>query len=184
MDKLTALPRLTLPISGMSCASCTGRVERALAAVPGVASVQVNLASEDAVVTGTATLPELDGALRQAGYALREQVVELQVTGMSCASCVSRVERALAAVPGVLAVAVNLASERATLQVLAGTSLDSLTLALDRAGYGVASGEAAARFPREQVELAAAGLLAAPFLIGMLGMGIGQIGRASCRERV
>ena len=174
MDKLTALPRLTLPISGMSCASCTGRVERALAAVPGVASVQVNLASEDAVVIGTATLPELDGALRQAGYALREQVVELQVTGMSCASCVGRVERALAAVPGVLAVAVNLASERATLQVLAGTSLDSLTLALDRAGYGVASGEAAARFPRELVELTAAGVLAAPFLIGMLGMGIGQ----------
>jgi len=174
MDKLTALPRLTLPISGMSCASCTGRVERALTAVPGVASVQVNLASEDAVVIGTATLPELDGALRQAGYALREQVVELQVTGMSCASCVGRVERALAAVPGVLAVAVNLASERATLQVLAGTSLDSLTLALDRAGYGVASGEAAARFPRELVELTAAGVLAAPFLIGMLGMGIGQ----------
>jgi len=174
MDKQSPLPRLTLPISGMTCASCVRRVEQALAAVPGVAAAQVNLASEDAEVTGTAALPALDAALRKAGYGLREQVIELQVTGMSCASCVGRVERALAAVPGVLAVGVNLASERATLQVLAGTTLDSLTLALDRAGYALASGETGSRFPRELVELAAAGILAAPFLIGMVGMGLGQ----------
>ena len=151
MDKHTPLPRLSLPISGMSCASCSGRVGKALEAVPGVVGVQVNLASETAEVLGTPALPALDAALRAAGYGLREQVVELQVTGMSCASCVGRVERALAAVPGVLAVAVNLASERATLQVLAGTTIESLEIALDRAGYGVASGEAEARFPREGI---------------------------------
>ncbi|UPY39345.1 heavy metal translocating P-type ATPase [Sediminicoccus sp. KRV36] len=174
MDRHTPLPKISLPVSGMSCASCVGRVSHALEAVPGVAGVQVNLASEMAEVTGTAALPALDAALRKAGYGLREQVIELQVTGMSCASCTSRVERALAAVPGVLAVAVNLASERATLQVLAGTTLESLEVALDRAGYGVSSGTAEARFPREALELALAGLLAAPFLVGMLGMGLGQ----------
>jgi P-type Cu+ transporter len=174
MDRHTPLPRLTLPISGMSCASCTGRVARALEAVPGVVGVTVNLASETAEVTGTAPLPALEAALRAAGYGLREQVMELQVTGMSCASCAGRVERALDSVPGVLGVAVNLASERATLQVLAGTTLESLEVALDRAGYGLASGAAEARFPRQAVELAVAGLLAAPFLIGMVGMGLGQ----------
>lgn len=174
MDRLTPLPRLALPVSGMSCASCSGRVSQALTAVPGVLDVQVNLASEMVEVTGTAALPALDDALRQAGYGLREQVIELQVTGMSCASCVARVEGALLAVPGVLAVAVNLASERATLQVLAGTTLESLEVALDRAGYGVASGAAEARFPRAALELALAGLLAAPFLVGMLGMGLGR----------
>ncbi len=174
MDRHTALPRLTLPISGMSCASCSGRVARALEAVPGVAGVQVNLASETAEVLGTAALPALDAALHGTGYALREQVIELQVKGMSCASCVARVERALQGVPGVLAVAVNLASERATLQALAGTSLDALEVALERAGYGIAAETTAARFPRALLELALAALLAAPFLIGMLGMALGQ----------
>jgi len=158
----------------MSCASCAGRVSRALEAVPGVASVQVNLASEMAEVTGTASLPALDAALRGAGYGLREQVMELEITGMSCASCIARVERALQAVPGVLAVAVNQASERATLQVLAGTTLESLEVALERAGYGLASSATGQRFPRATLELALAGLLAAPFLVGMLGMGLGR----------
>ncbi len=174
MDRHTPLPRLTLPIAGMSCASCTGRVTHALEAVPGVAGVQVNLATESAEVLGTAPLPALDAALRGAGYGLREQVVELQVTGMSCASCAGRVERALLAVPGVLAAAVNLASERATLQVLAGTPADSLEAALDRAGYGIAAHSTDARFPRGTVELALAALLATPFLVGMLGMGLGR----------
>ena len=168
MDRQTTLPRLSLPISGMSCASCAGRVGRALESLPGVVHAGVNLASETAEVVGTASLAALDAALREAGYGLREQVMELQISGMSCASCVGRAERALAAVPGVLAVAVNLASERATLQVLAGTSLESLEVALDRAGYGVASSTAEARFPREMFELGLAGLLAAPFLVGMV----------------
>lgn len=174
MDRHTPLPRLNLPIAGMSCASCSGRVARALEAVPGVAGVQVNLGTESAEVLGTAALPALDAALHGAGYALREQVVELQVTGMSCASCVGRVERALRSVPGVLAVAVNLASERATLQVLAGTPRDSLEVALEGAGYAIAAETMEARFSRGAFELALAGLLAAPFLLGMLGMGLGQ----------
>jgi len=173
MDKQTPLSSLSLPISGMSCASCEGRVGRVLGLVPGVSQVSVNLAGETAQVTGTAGLPALDAALRKAGYGLREQVIELQVTGMSCASCTGRVERALRAVPGVLDVAVNLATERATLQVLAGTPIDSLISALDRAGYAVASGEAAQGFPRDTLEIFVAGALAAPFLVGMAGMAFG-----------
>ena len=99
MDHTAALPRTTLPISGMSCASCVGRAEAALAAVPGVLEARVNLADETASVSGTAALPALEAALRRAGYGLREQVLELGITGMTCASCVGRAERALRAVP-------------------------------------------------------------------------------------
>jgi Cu+-exporting ATPase len=165
---------LTLPVTGMTCASCAGRVERALAAVPGVANAHVNLAAEAAEVEGAAPVPVLAQALSRAGYGLREETVELAITGMTCASCASRVERALAAVPGVLEAAVNPASERATLRAIAGLDPAKLVAAVERAGYGVASadaqdGEAKAR-RAEDLRLGAATLLTAPFLLGMIGM--------------
>jgi len=174
MDLAATLPRTTLPISGMSCASCVRRAEAALAAVPGVVEARVNLADESAAVTGSAPLPDLEAALRRAGYGLRERVLELGVAGMSCASCTGRVERALAAVTGVIEVGVNLATERATLRVLAGTETAALEAALIRAGYALAREEERRGLPREDLALALAFLLAAPFMLGMLGMALGQ----------
>ncbi|MBY0336681.1 MAG: heavy metal translocating P-type ATPase [Acetobacteraceae bacterium] len=169
---------LTLPIAGMTCASCAGRVERALAAVPGVTGAHVNLAAETAEVAGGAPAPALAAAITRAGYALREQTIELAVTGMTCAACAARVERALAAVPGVLEVAVNPASDRATLRVAAGLDQARLVAAVERAGYGVATADAAdadAKARRaEDLRLAAAALLTAPFLLGMSGAIFGR----------
>ena len=142
---------LALPIEGMSCASCVGRVERALKAVPGVASASVNLAAERAdltfgdaadLSTGTApadrstaaaSLAAID-AITRAGYRVPERMVELSVSDMTCASCVGRVERALKAVPGVLSANVNLATETAQVRV-AGSTDEQLTSAVRRAGY-------------------------------------------------
>jgi P-type Cu+ transporter len=174
MDHTATLPRTALPISGMSCASCVRRAEAALAAVPGVMEARVNLADETASVTGTATMAELEAALRRAGYGLREQVLELAITGMTCASCVGRAERALRAVPGVMEAGVNLATERATLRVLAGTEAATLAAGLSRAGYGVADERERRGLPREDLALGLAFLLAAPFMLGMIGMGLGQ----------
>ena len=180
---LAAAPSLSLPITGMTCATCAGRVERALARVPGVAGAQVNLAAETVAVTGTAPLAALAGAIRAAGYGVPERVLEIGISGMTCASCVSRVERALARVPGVQAARVNLASETAHLTLLGEVPDATLAAALARAGYGLtaipdsaAEAEAAdaARFARAWREIALAGLLAAPFLLGMLGMAFGQ----------
>ena len=173
MDQFTPLERLRLPVSGMSCASCAGRVERALAAVPGVMSARVNFADESAEVTGHATLPAFEAALRQAGYGLKERVVELSIAGMTCASCAQRVERALRHTPGVIEAAVNAASERATLRVLAGVEEAALEAAVVQAGYAVASAESRQGLPWEDVALGLAALLAAPFLVGMVGMGFG-----------
>ncbi|MHB0734204.1 copper ion binding protein, partial [Roseomonas mucosa] len=106
---------LSLPIEGMTCASCVGRVERALAKVPGVTQATVNLATEraDLRFAGQADLPAVLAAVDRAGYAVPEETTELSIEGMTCASCVGRAERALKAVPGVLEASVNLATERA-----------------------------------------------------------------------
>src|SRR5690606_29031431 len=104
----------TLPITGMSCASCVGRVERALAKIPGVQASTVNLATEQARVEAPAdSLPQLVAAIHDAGYEVSRQQLDLDIQGMSCAACVGRIERALTAQPGVLEVSVNLASGRA-----------------------------------------------------------------------
>jgi Au+-exporting ATPase len=139
----TSAAKLTLPIVGMTCASCVGRVERALAAVPGVEAASVNLATERAEVRLSAPVPRADlvAAVEAVGYdvpapsvpAAPAGSVELAVEGMTCASCVGRVERALAAVPGVDVATVNLATERANVQGSADTA--ALVAAVEGAGY-------------------------------------------------
>ena len=130
-----AAQTLVLPIEGMSCASCVRRVEMALGKVPGVASVNVNLATERATVTLAEPLEtqQLVQAVQKMGYDVPESTVVLQVDEMSCASCVGRVERALKAVPGVRSASVNLATERATVSGLAPVA--ALLAAAEKAGY-------------------------------------------------
>ena len=130
---------LTLPIEGMTCASCVRRVEKALAAAPGVAEASVNLATERAALrfAGPPDLPAVLGAIERAGYAVPEETMELSIEGMTCASCVGRIERALRTVPGVLDASVNLATERAVVRHIGGGAVDAgaLEAAVRRAGY-------------------------------------------------
>ena len=177
--------RLSLGIAGMSCAACVRRVERAAAAVPGVDQVSVNLATGRAAVTPGPgfRLPDLAAALDAAGYEVEEGVADLAVSGMSCASCVGRVERALLRAPGVLSAEVNLASERAQVRFAVGAATpEGLAAAVRAAGYGATvPGAAAARPDRavahwaagDGVAAAAACALAAPLLLAMLAMPFG-----------
>jgi Cu+-exporting ATPase len=122
----------------MTCASCVGRVEKAIRSVEGVQQVAVNLATERAQVTAVpGTRPEnILEAIRKAGYEPREESVDLTIHGMSCASCVGRVERVLNAVPGVLKVSVNLATERAQVRYAGGADvLAAAVAAAEKAGY-------------------------------------------------
>ncbi|MBB2777072.1 UNVERIFIED_ORG: Au+-exporting ATPase [Comamonas terrigena] len=130
-----AAAALSLPVHGMSCASCVGRVEKAVRQVPGVAEVSVNLATERIHIQpgGPLDTAAVVQAIEKAGYEVPSQTVELAVEGMTCASCVGRVERALQKVPGVTAAQVNLATERATVQ--GSATLEALLAALDKAGY-------------------------------------------------
>jgi Cu+-exporting ATPase len=92
------LARIDIPVTGMTCASCVRRVERALSKKEGVAEASVNFAAEKASVAyePTVTSPsELVGTIRDAGYGADVRETAFGVTGMTCASCVGRVERAL-----------------------------------------------------------------------------------------
>ncbi|RZT38349.1 heavy metal translocating P-type ATPase [Cupriavidus agavae] len=128
-----------LPVEGMTCASCVRRVETALARVPGVREVAVNLATEQATLQAEsgAALAAAAQAVSAAGYEVPRAEIALDIADMTCASCVGRVERALRAVPGVADAQVNLATERATVTVLRG-AVDAAALAevVTRAGYG------------------------------------------------
>ncbi len=172
----------TLPVSGMTCASCAGRVERALLKVPGVASASVNLANEQVrVESSEADLAALIEAVQKAGYGVPVQSLELAIDGMTCASCVGRVERALLKVPGVRSAAVNLASERAHVEVLGPPDTAVLIQAVEAAGYhATASSErrpaadAERRLQRERWAVIAGLLLAAPLVLPMFGELFGQ----------
>lgn len=138
-----ALPRsnrlpatvVRLPIEGMTCASCVGRVENALRKIEGVESAAVNLATGRAEVRVTQAVDRarLVQAIEDAGFDVPAVTTELAIEGMTCASCVAHVERALQAVPGVDEATVNLASERA--QVRGRADPAALVAAIDRAGY-------------------------------------------------
>jgi Au+-exporting ATPase len=134
---LSKLIRISLPIEGMSCASCVGRVEAALAQVDGVADVTVNLLTHKAEVrfieNRCVDRAALVLAVEKAGYKVSVETTELMIQGMTCASCVGRVERALKAVSGVSEATVNLATERATVKGV--SNVEGLIAAVGKAGY-------------------------------------------------
>nr|WP_207186548.1 heavy metal translocating P-type ATPase [Rhodobaculum claviforme] len=126
---------IRLDLENLSCAGCARRADGALAAVAGVTSATTNFATRSAEVTGTATTADLTAALRTAGYPARMARTDLTVAGMSCASCTSKVERALMALPGVTAARANLATGTVMVDHLAGQSADALRDAVGQAGY-------------------------------------------------
>ncbi|HIE03812.1 MAG TPA: heavy-metal-associated domain-containing protein, partial [Candidatus Latescibacteria bacterium] len=106
--------KFSLPVKGMTCASCAARVERALKDVEGVAEAKVNLATERAVVEydpEVLDIASLVRAVRDTGYDVPVETVVLPIGGMTCASCAAHVEKALKGVEGVLSATVNLATE-------------------------------------------------------------------------
>ena len=133
--------RVTLPVEGMTCASCVAHVESALKEVPGVAGVSVNLATEKAAVEFSereVPFEQLREAVSQAGYKISTSRMTLNLGGMTCASCVAHVESALKGVSGVTEAAVNLATEKATVDYVAGIAeLDDFRQAVEEAGYRV-----------------------------------------------
>ncbi|WP_179990346.1 MULTISPECIES: heavy metal translocating P-type ATPase [unclassified Acinetobacter] len=128
----------TLSIEGMTCASCVGRVEKALKKVDGVEKAEVNLATEKALIHASQPLDRalLIKAVQRAGFDVAAiQPIELSIDGMTCASCVTRVEKALKKVPGVEQANVNLATEHAWIQPNATVSSQDLIRAIQKAGY-------------------------------------------------
>jgi len=146
--------QVRFPVEGMTCASCVNRIERHLTKLGGVASANVNLATESASVRYDAErvgLDDLGRAVEAAGYEARldraegdgahdaqaqvVRTVALDIEGMTCASCVNRIERHLTKLDGVASANVNLATERATVTAAPRVTTDAIIGAVEAAGY-------------------------------------------------
>ncbi|WP_394181976.1 heavy metal translocating P-type ATPase [Yoonia maritima] len=136
---------LRFGVDGMSCASCVGRAEKAISAVSGVTQARVNLANASATVdlNGADAGRAMVSALRAAGYPALPSKLRFEIIGMTCASCVGRVERALLETPGVIMASVNLANGTATVTTL--TDAATLQQAVSNAGYEAKVLEGASR---------------------------------------
>lgn len=135
---MSAAKDLKLSIEGMSCASCVGRVEKAIKSLDVIEDATINLASETAVVrfVGETDAQVIVDTLAGAGYPARTLSAVLQIEAMTCASCVGRVDKALSAIVGVLDVNVNLASETASVTYLEGqVNISDLLRVAREAGY-------------------------------------------------
>ena len=136
-ETMTDKPALSLPISGMTCAACSTRLEKQLNKLPGVEAA-VNLANETANVrflTSETTSANILEAIRKTGFDVAPQHVMIKISGMTCASCAARIEAVVNKLPGV-EISVNLASETERAVIQPGTELSEVIKAITRAGYG------------------------------------------------
>ncbi|WP_157375300.1 heavy metal translocating P-type ATPase [Alcanivorax hongdengensis] len=145
----------TFAIQGASCQGCAGKIRRALETVEGVEQVQVDLDTQRVTISGEANPDALQAALQESGYAADPPATatpsahsskapaadaseqQLSISGATCASCVSSIEKALRHTPGVTDASMNLADRSARVQ--GSASLDSLIRAVENAGYGASA---------------------------------------------
>ena len=182
----TVTGRVSLPVEGMTCATCAARIEKVVGKLPGIAEANVNLATEQADVSfdpalvGTA---DIAAAIVRAGFTVPPQSFELSIEGMTCASCVGRVEKALLKLDGVAQASVNLATEKARVSVQAGVvGAADLIRAVEKTGFTATMviGEEAqfaederralARARHDLMVFSVSALLTAPFIVQMLSM--------------
>jgi len=167
---------ITLPVEGMTCASCSARIERQLAKLDGVDHAAVNLAAETADIhfdPSKVSADEVKHTIEKTGFTVPVRTIELSIEGMTCASCVARVEKGISKVSGVSAVSVNLANETAQVKVDAASAAE-LIRAVEKTGFSarviedvVAFGAAddakvAARLRRDMLNLAFSVALTTP----------------------
>ena len=131
---------ISLPVTGMTCASCVGKVENAISGLDGVNRASVNLATEKATVRFDPAVIDINKIIDQiksSGYDVPLQTTKLAISGMSCASCVAKIEKSLNATDGVAGVGVNLATEQAVITHVSGVGIAELKAAIEKAGYSV-----------------------------------------------
>ena len=131
--------KTTIPISGMSCATCAATVKEAVGGLTGVESVDVTVATDDALVTydpGHVSMSEIYAAVEEAGYEPDAARTVVGVAGMSCATCSGTVEAAVGELPGVISVDANFATDEAVVRFNPdATSLVDIYDAIETAGY-------------------------------------------------
>ncbi|MFQ5441593.1 MAG: heavy metal translocating P-type ATPase [Thermodesulfobacteriota bacterium] len=135
------LKTVILPITGMSCASCAGKVEKGLSKTSGIKKASVNFATEKVSISYDPSIVDLKVFIRtikELGYGAGVETAVLPLEGMSCSSCVDKIEKALNGLDGVVGASVNFATEKATVTYIpAAITVDGMVRAVRGAGYGV-----------------------------------------------
>lgn len=134
--------QVTITIKGMTCAACANRIEKGLGRIEGVESANVNLALEKASVTfdpEKVDLSKLEKTIEKLGYGIYKDTVDLNISGMTCAACANRIEKALNALPGVYKATVNLALETAHVEYSSNeVGVSDLIRKVDQLGFKAA----------------------------------------------
>ncbi len=173
--------RIDLPITGMSCASCASRIQNALAQIKGVDNAAVNFAAERATIyynPSEASVSEFIKTIKDLGYGVSVSKITIPIKGMTCASCVKRVQDALSSLNGVISASVNFASEQASVEYIpAIAGIRDFKKVVRDAGYGIVEvtegedvvekekRERESEFRKLKFKLIAGALLTAPLLL-------------------
>ncbi len=133
--------KITLPITGMTCANCAMNIERGVKTLYGVTDASVNFASEQAAISfdpKALTIKDLVNKIHSSGFTVPTTKIELPITGMSCANCAANIERALyKKTTGIVTASVNFATERLTAEYVSGVaSVNDMVSVIQKAGYG------------------------------------------------
>ncbi|MED4586459.1 heavy metal translocating P-type ATPase [Brevibacillus choshinensis] len=151
---------VTVPVTGMTCAACALRIEKGLKKLDGVEMANVNLALEKSTVVYDPAITDLDhirGKIEALGYGVVSDKIELNITGMTCAACATRIEKGLNKLPGVLKANVNLALETAVVEYDSGqVGIADLIRQVDKLGYVAErkeDGNAQEQVDRRQIEI-------------------------------
>ncbi len=137
--------KINIPVTGMSCTVCAGHIEEALRATNGVNNASVNFAAEKAIVAydpSLVSIADLSAVIKEQGYGVKTSTIQLPITGISCAACVSNIEQTLRSHDGVLSALVNFGTEKATIEYfpsLAG--IRDFRKAVRDAGYDIVEAE-------------------------------------------
>ncbi|MGE5673393.1 MAG: heavy metal translocating P-type ATPase [Mycobacterium leprae] len=130
--------KLDFGVTGMTCAACSGRIQKRLGRTPGVTDATVNLTTEKATLLydpAQVTPDQLLKIVEDLGYGVAKERVTLDITGMTCAACSARIEKKLNRTPGVTRATVNLTTEKAQVEYV-GTTPEALIHVVKDLGYG------------------------------------------------
>ncbi|MGI6093047.1 MAG: copper-translocating P-type ATPase [Veillonellaceae bacterium] len=190
-NSTTKITSATLKIGGMSCAACASRIEKGLGRLPGVEEARVNFAVEKASVAYDSkqiSLKDIAAKIEGLGFQVIKDRVELKITGMSCAACSSRIEKALSRMNGIYSATVNLAAEKAIIEFNYGdVSVSDIKAKIENLGFGAHNATSAeesdkakevrlAEVSHQKFRLFLAAVFSIPLLMAMIFHVMGAVG--------
>ncbi len=157
-EKKSELKKASLKIGGMTCQACVKRVEKAVGKIKGVSEGNVNLATEKLSLKydeDSVSLDEIKKSVLDAGYTIEDEKkinsVTLSIEGMTCQSCVSRIEKKTKELPGVEKISINLATEKAVVEYQKNElKISEIVKFIDELGYKAVKEETAKDFDAEK----------------------------------